>query len=228
MTIQEMHNLFRMGTDRNNNSQGRGFNIPQIDVYLNQALLLYLQNRIKPENLQTTLNSKDIDDFNAIIVEAKIDLIDNQGNVPIDYLYYITSTLQATKGNVTKLIENVDYKYVWETIKLSTFNNGDFEYRQGSITFFNNKIYSSTDLTNSYKINYINLTYIKQHPYMNNSEAIGEYKLPNGKLLNKNQNCILNPTTHQDIVDLAVLIAIGNIADNNLNFQVLKQNINNK
>ena len=71
----------------------------------------------------------------------------------------------------------------------------------------------------TFEITGVDIVYIKKHPYMHNAEDFGNsgYKRPGtGIILTGTQNCILDEHTHNEIVDLAVMLAQSSIQDLNV------------
>ena len=80
-----------------------------------------------------------------------------------------------------------------------------------------NKIFwwkNHNSLIKKQRLNYNSkVDYIKKLEYIHNAEDFrgGTYKLPSGVILTGSVNCELPEHTHREIVDLAVLIASGEI-----------------
>ena len=57
------------------------------------------------------------------------------------------------------------------------------------------------------------MSYIRRHKYVHNAEDFvgGSYELPSGQLLTGFQDCELPLNTHDEIVDIAVMIVTGQL-----------------
>jgi hypothetical protein len=94
----------------------------------------------------------------------------------------------------------------------SPFDCSSFEWREVSVRFFKNGLRVFTDGTFIVE-SICEFNYIKKPVYIQNAQDYvgGTYNLPNGTTLTGFTNCELPEHTHREIVDLAVLIATGQL-----------------
>jgi len=219
--IKNMHYDFKQKLNRLDSNKYIGLQIPQIDRKLNEALNLYilliaeprLRNQFGFEKIQRT-----IDDI-SILVRNNITLAlstyasteERIATLPDDYMYYLsTGNLLATKdGCIAQNMKTIVVKHD-DRSNNSEFYTSDFDWRECNIRFFDGgiKLFTTDFTIDSFTINYI-----KEHPYIHNAEDFpgGTYTLPGGTVLTGTENCILAKQTHNEIVDLAVLITAGDL-----------------
>ena len=224
-TIKNMHYDYKQKLNRLDSNKYIGLQIPQIDRKLNEALSLYIllvtEPRLKNQ-MGFETNQRTIDDI-KILVKNNVELTlsdlydtnDKEASMPDDYLYYISSgQLLATKdGCEDKEMKTTVIKHDNRSNE-SEFYNSNFEWRECNIRFFNGGIRL---FQNDFTITKFTINYIKSHPYIHNAEdfnsttSTGTYTLPDGTILSSYEDCVLPIITHNEIVDLAVLLTTGDL-----------------
>lgn len=223
-TIKNMHYDFKQKLNRLDSNKYIGLQIPQIDRKLNEALSLYILLVVEPRiknQMGFETNQRTIDDI-KILVKNNVELTlsdlhdtnDKEASMPDDYLYYISSgQLLATKdGCENKEMKTTVIKHDNRSNE-SEFYNSNFEWRECNIRFFDGGIRL---FQNDFTITKFTINYIKVHPYIHNAEDFtgGTYTLPDGTVLGITVpyvDCILPLITHNEIVDLAVLLTTGDL-----------------
>lgn len=217
-----MHYDFKQKLNRLDTNAYQGLNIPQIDWKFNQALRLYIllvaEPRIKNQlGIETT--QRTIDDLSILIVSNKglalKGTLNNtiMASLPTEpkYMYYLsTESLIGTQGDCkSQKIKTTVIRHDSRNQDRS-FYNSNFEWRECNIKFSEQgiEIYNTDFTIDSFSINYI-----RSHPYIHNAEdfADGSYHLPDGTLLGGHEDCILPEQTHDEIVDLAVMLTTGDL-----------------
>jgi len=109
----------------------------------------------------------------------------------------------------------------------SPFDKSSFEWRtvngvfyEGGIKLYDDGTFTNTDLC---------ISYIRRPNYMHNAEDFrgGGYTLPSGVILANTANCELPEHTHREIVDIAVLIATGEIQSPDYQIKLQKLGFSN-
>lgn len=230
MTIKDMHYDFKKKLNKTDSQQNRNLLIPEIDWTLNEALQLYVEWIAQPRsrgNLGFEMSQRSIDDIRTLVITDQCSSItSNVTTLPQDYWHFIKAYVTMTKGQCTakarfKLQQQDD------EFEESPFHKSSFEWREVNGIFTQDGIKTFNDGT--FTNNQFCMSYIKKHPYMNFSQGFGAggYNMPNGTALTVNQDCILPFHTHREIVDLAVLIATGEIqaADYEIKLQKITNNL---
>lgn len=206
--IETLHYSFRLHKNIVDSEQRSNFSVEQIDVYLNEALNLY----IATVSEQVEYNQRRLDDLRPLVVrEYPLELAsyDNEKHtfrLPKDYYRRIRgisfadncpniiSHIPCQLDDLDNYLKNKDYKpsLAWgETV---TYLHGDFL-----------DVYHLGEFTPSVT----KLDYIKRHPRLGNPDKsrAGEYNLPDGTPAVQ-QNLLLDTTNQPDIiVEIAVLNA---------------------
>ena len=217
--IKDMHYDFRVKLNRIDSAKYRDLKVPEVDRKLNEGINLFIllvaQPRIRNQfGFETT--QRTTDDIRLLVVNKK-PLTENANldgevfyTLPPDYLYYLGADATASKGDCAGQQMDIIVVDHDDRSLNREFYKSDFEWRELNVRFFEDGIRAFPE---DFNIDKFTLDYIKEHPYVHYAEGFetGEYQLPNGELLQGFQDCILPDITHAEIVDLAVLLATGDL-----------------
>jgi hypothetical protein len=234
MTIQDMHYDFKTRLNKLDSNQYRNLLIPEIDRKLNEAAYIFVKSIANPrlaKEMGLEMNHRTIDDIRTLVVDAlplslsTTDNINFFATIPSDYMFYINSSVKAKKGSCEGFCETVLRKHV-DRHSFSPFDTSSFEWREVNIHFVGNSIRVFTDGT--FNIEELYLDYLTTMPYMHFANGFpgNTYTLPDGVALLGTQDCILPEQVHTEIVDLAVLIASGEINANDYQLKISKVQLN--
>lgn len=231
-----MHYDFKMKYNKVDSQNNKNFLVPEIDWLLNQGANLFVNMIAEPrikKQLGFETNQRTIDDIRKIVVNPDVTkeiswkaVVDNSVALPEDYWYFIKGNVRMSKGSCSKVKARVTIKQHDDMFEESSFDNSSFEWREVNALFYEQGLKFFTDGT--FKINDFCINYIRKMTYMHNAEAFRSkgYKLPNGQILTGFSNCELPETTHSEIVDIAVLLAAGQIQSSDYPLKMEKLNIN--
>lgn len=231
MSIKAMHYDFKMKYNKVDSQSNRNFLVPEIDWLLNQAANLFVQIIAEPrlvKNLGFETSQRTIDDISSIVVsnDSLWRTVTNKTvTLPDDYNYFIRGLVKVKKGkcNIIDRFKIVQHDDLNEE---SSFYKSSFEWREfnalrhsGGLRFFTDGTFEITDVC---------VNYIRKMKFMHNAEAFnaGGYVSANGVSLTGFENCELPETTHSEIVDIAVLLASGNIQTSDYQIRLNKLNLN--
>lgn len=231
MTINDMHYDFKIKLNKVDSQQHKNFLIPEVDWILNEALDIFIKMTSNPRiksNLGFEVNQRSIDDLRPLVVNnQEVAVVNNISTLPIDYQHFIKGAVQMSKGKCKNVLS--DYFFIRQhddDFEQSPFDKSSFEWRTVNGVFTNQgiKLFDDGTFTN----NKLFISYIKKHPYIHNAKEFrtGSYNLPSGTLLTGTFDCILPDHTHREIVDLAVLIATGQIQGQDYNLKSEKIKLN--
>lgn len=232
MSIKDMHYDFKMKFNKIDSQNNRNLLVPEIDWLLNQAANLFVniiaEPRIKKQ-LGFETSQRIIDDIRTIVVSNDnnwLPVVNNSVALPIDYWHFVKGKVRMTKGTCQGKKARVYIKQHDDMFEESSFNNSSFEWREVDALFYDGGLKFFTDGT--FTINDFCINYIRKMTYMHNADAfrIGGYKLPNGQILTGFSNCELPEITHSEIVDIAVMLAAGQIQTSDYPLKMEKLNIN--
>lgn len=229
MNIKEMHYDFKKKLNKGDSQQYRNFLIPEIDWVLNEAAELMVKLVAQPRlrsQLGFELNQRSIDDIRTLVVSSTLSVDDNTAALPADYWFYVRSYANITKGNCSGYKARVHVRQYDDEFEESPFDSTSFEWRIVNTVFNSEGLkFFATD----FYIENLELTYVKRLAYMHNAEDFGAngYTMPSGVTLTGTQDCELPEQTHREIVDLAVLIASGEIQSADYNIKQDKVVLNN-
>lgn len=235
MTIQEMHYDFKMKLNKLDTNQYRNFEIPEIDFLLNEAILMYVKyimdNTYNPflgfeKTQRNTDNLKNLLVSNFEINPVVDNVFPNQYiyNLPNDYMFYVSAKINMNKSECGDRIGRLLIKQHDDEFEISPFDKSSYEWGEINAVFQNNSIraYSEDDFI----LKELYLNYIQLHPYVHYAEGYnnGTYTNLKGNVLTGHQDCILSENTHDEIVNMAVLLATESLQlpDINAKLEMLK------
>lgn len=221
MTIKDVQYDFKKKLNKVDSEQNRNLLIPEIDWVINEAIELFVKNIAYPRAksyLSFEFNQRTIDDIRTLVVRPESDpsscirpVTNNVVSLPTNYWHFIKGEIIMSKGTCLNKKGTFKVRQHDDEFENSPFDSSNFEWRTVNGVFFEKgiKLFDDGTFTN----NTFLLHYIKKHPYVHNAEDFrnGTYKLPNGTTLTGTQNLILPEQTHREIVDIAVMIATGEI-----------------
>ena len=232
MSIKEMHYDLDIKLNKVDSAQYKHLKVPEKDWILNEAILLYTKNIAQPRFSQVTgfeLNQRNIDDIRTLVIDNKpLPLVSNADGtyyveLPQDYLFYVASKVDLKKGKCLKHEIRCTVRSHGDVFQASPFDNSSFEWEDINITFYEKGIKIYTD--KSFQIQNFLLDYVKKPRVVHNAEDFSPqgYRNLKGELLVGTSDCDLPEHTHSEIVDLAVLMITGDLANN---YQIKKDKIN--
>lgn len=232
MSIKKMHYDFKMKFNKIDSQNNRNFLVPEIDWLLNEAATLFVSIIAEPrlkKQLGFETSQRTIDDIRTIVVSDDsnwINVSDNKAALPEEYWHFIKGRVKMTKGDCKDIIGRVYIRQHDDMFEESSFYNSSFEWREVNALFYNEGLKFFSD--GSFTIDSVCINYIRKMKYMHNAESFraGGYTLPSGEILTGFEDCELPEPTHGEIVDIAVLIASGNIQASSYQHMLGKLNFN--
>ncbi len=231
MTIREMHYDFKKKFNKIDSQVNRNLLVPEIDWALNEAEQLFVALIAYPRLKNTfgfEINQRSVDDIRTVVVsDATATLTAGVINLPADYQHHIRSYVNINKaGCPGDKKARLYIKQHDDEFEESYFDKSSYEWREVNGTFVSTGIKCYTDGT--FTISNASLTYIKKRTYMHNAQdfGAGTYNTLSGTPLSGFVNCGLPEPTHREIVDIAVMIAAGEIQTSDLQARMNKLKIN--
>lgn len=228
MSIKRMHYDFKKKFNKLDSQGNRNLLVPEIDWALNEAhdifVALIAEPRLK-NHLGFETSQRSIDDIRTIVETACSDPSEGLISLTDDYLYFVRGKCSTRKGNCTStarlLIKQHD-----DMFEESPFDRSSFEWQEVTALFNSQGLQAQTDGT--FDIDEACITYIRRTPYMHNAEDYrgGTYTLPSGEVLTGFLDCELPEATHREIVDIAVLVASGEIQASDYQLKLNKLKLN--
>lgn len=233
MDIKEMHYDFKKKLNKIDSQQYRNLVIPEIDWTLNEAQELFIKMVAFPR-LRSYLGFEKIqrstDDIRTLVrnendISNCIPIIDNTAQLPTDYWHYLSSYVLMSKSNCQNVEGSVFIREHDDEFMKSPFDKSSFEWRTVNAVFFENGVRFYTN--NEFSVTSFCLSYLRRPVYIHNAEDYvgGNYNLLSGVNLTGIQNCELPDHTHREIVDIAVLIAQGEL-ENPTSYQLKQAKLN--
>lgn len=247
MTIEEMHYDFKMKLNKIDSQQFRNFLIPEVDWLLNEAQELFIKMVAEPRlsfHLGFEKSQRNTDDIKMLVNEESIKpyqgvIIERVGYrcqyylLPEDYMFFIRALVYGEIGNCKKVPCVVKIKQHDDSNHISPFDKSSIIWREVNGMFIEGflelELPDQKDEENS-NLKDLYLTYIRTPKYMHFAQGIeggGGYQLNSdeGSLLQGKQDCELSPHTHREIVDIAVMLASGQLQIQDP-FKMAKLNLN--
>jgi hypothetical protein len=225
-----MHYDFKTKLNKIDSQQFRNLRIPEIDWKLNEAQELFVKMVAKPRlrnNLGFETSQRTIDDIRTVVVKGySSTVINNLGVLPSDYWYFLKGSTLMNKGGCINFPSTIKVRQHDDEFENSPFDCSSFEWREVNALFYKDGLKLHDDGTFSNKI--FQMDYIKKLEYIHNAEDWrgGTYNLPSGVTLTGKKDCVLPETTHKEIVDIAVLLATGELQLPDFQAKQAKVNLN--
>tara|TARA_R110000772_G_scaffold156359_3_gene267439 strand:+ start:646 stop:1386 length:741 start_codon:yes stop_codon:yes gene_type:complete len=245
MTVQDMHYEFKVKLNKVASGNYPNLLIPEIDWYLNEAQEIFVKQRYGATNNTKSgfeTSQKRIDDLRALVTQAVIpaiaeafpDLGMTQAygcSLPGDYMFLIRSKAVSTKGSCSeRYLSCIQSQHDdLNNILTDPFYSPSFEWAETPIVFTNTP--SGSDLVGftdgTFLISNFVLDYIKHPQRIQFPSGVGgSYQLPDGTAVNADANSELAQHTHHEIVDIAVMLASGDMDNPNVQTKMMKTQIN--
>lgn len=218
MTIQEMHYDVKMKLNKVDSQQYRNLIIPQVDWILNEAQELFVKMIAEPRiasHYGFEIGQRSWMDIRSIVVEEKsIAPTANLVTLPTDFWYYVSAYCTMKKGGCEKKSHKIFIRQHDDDFENSPFDKSSFEWKTVNGVFNENglKLYAE-----DFDIVEVLLTYIKKLKYIHNAAGFGTNGYIRPGVTGQEANCLgsvnceLPESTHREIVDIAVLIATGQL-----------------
>jgi hypothetical protein len=246
MQIAEMHYQFKVKVDKVDSLKNRNFLPAEIDWLLNEAIDIFVEQRYKPDSTGVgfEVDQTRIDELSTLVIKYpllqpaitptlvangiyKVEL--SKPTLAYDYRHLIrVSGKMAKQGCTTKIFyDPMVVQHDDLTSSLTNYHNKpDFQW--GIIPMVigkgnqNSALYLYTN--GDFIIPEVHLEYIKKPDKV----SIGGYTYIDGNP-SLQTNCDLPEKTHREIVDIAALLAKGDLENPNLeyNFNKVVQNHKN-
>jgi hypothetical protein len=234
MTVQDMHYDFKKKYNKVDSQQNENLLIPEIDWTLNEAMNLFIKIVAQPRLVSYTgfeKNQRTIDDIRTLVKNNQCSIVSNNTlSLPNDYLHFIKgytllSKIGCTTNNNFKKARLFITKHN-DLFEENTFTKSSFEWGEVNALFFDGGLKFYTD--NTFTIQECCLSYIRKPLYIHNAVNFhsGTYLLPSGIVLTGTQNCELPEHTHSEIVDIAVMLATGELYASDFQTKLAKLNFN--
>ena len=230
MNIREMHYDFKKKFNKIDSQKNRNLLVPEIDWTLNEAISLFIkwiaQPRVRTQ-LGFELSHATTEDVRTLVVTQSIVPNVNKAVVlPANYKYFVRARAVLSKSTCTAKDAIVVIQQHDDTFEESAFYTSSFEWREVNAVFNSQGLQFFTDDT--FKIDEVYLTYIRKHVYVHNAQdfGTGTYTLPSGVALTGAVDCELPEHTHREIVDIAVMLAAGEIQTSDFQLRLGKLQLN--
>jgi hypothetical protein len=221
MNIKEMHYDFKKKINKIDSQQYRNLQVPEIDWSLNEAAEIFVKKIAfpfkSPYRIGIESDQRSIDDIRNVIKDQDdpanlLNVTSNIVTLPSDYWHFISGYALLTKQNCADRRAKIIPRQHDDTFEESYFDRSSFEWRTVNIVFAGNTIRIKKE-DPSFLVTKIGISYLKKLIYMHNAEDFrgGTYSLPGQPALAGSVNCELAEHTHREIVDLAVLVATGEL-----------------
>lgn len=232
MRIEAMHYDFKMKFNKIDSQSNRNFKVPEIDWLLNEAAEIFVKMIAEPrirKELGFETSQRTLEDIASIVVSNDNDWSSVTNNVltlPDDYWYLIKGRIKVTKGVCKNIVARFHLTQHDDMNEEKPLYKSSFEWRRfnahrfdGGIKFFDDGIFTITDGC---------INYIRRMSFMHNANAYvnNTYISAEGVTLTGTEDCELPVTTHSEIVDIAVLLASGNIQTSDYQVKLNKLKLN--
>ena len=230
MAIEDMHYSFKLKMNKIDSQNQRNFLVPEIDFLLNEAAEIFVKLIAQPRYQNSPLGfettERTIEDIRPLVTHKEIDVVDNKAILPNSgteqFWFFLKGRATMRKGNCER--EGVLYQRQHDDLfEESSFDRTSFEWKTVNALFNKDGIQL---FAKDFTITKLSIDYIKKLSYMHNAQKFKSegYKKPDGVLLTGKQDCELPAYTHQEIVDIAVMLASGSLIPD---FNIKRDKVNN-
>lgn len=229
MNIKEMHYDFKRKFNKIDSQQNRNFIVPEIDQLLNEAEEIFKKCIAEPRfrtKLGFESSQRNIDSIRSIVVtdcyEPEDDLIYILAD---DYQYFVRGRAELSKGSCTGRSATIKIMEHDDEFEEDVFTRSSFEWKRVNGLFNSDGLQLHIDGT--FTIDNVCVTYIRKTRFMHNAEAyrVGGYLLPSGVSLTGTADCELPEDTHREVVDIAVMLAAGEVQTSDFQLKLNKLNL---
>jgi hypothetical protein len=228
--IKQMHYSFKTKINKIDSQTYRNLLVPEIDLVLNEALSIFIKGVAEPRvknALGFETSQRNIEDIRPLVVPGTTCQIVNETVVlPSDYSYYIRGRVKIKTEKCPEIQAYLAIRQHDDIFDQSVFYKSSYLWRIVNGVFNLEGI--KLDLQNEIIPTQATIYYIKKHPYMHNAEDYnpGGYVHPTHGTLTGKQDCLLPLIVLDEIVDIAVALATGNIRDSDYNAKLTQIKLN--
>lgn len=225
MTVREMHYDFKQKLGRIDSQENRDLKVPEIDWKLNEAQEIFIKMIAEPRAKSPygfEVNTRTINDIRTIVVNQQdvdslpavpFDKSSFTVTLPQDYWFLVNINILASRDKCINILM-YDSQCVQHDDKTesSPFNRSSFEWRVANYRFIDKGIRIFTDGT--FTIVKVGFEYIRIPRIIHNAQdwTGGTYNTLGEVTLTGSQSCELPEGVHREIVDMAVLLAAGDLS----------------
>jgi len=203
MTIAEMHYDFKKKLDKVDSQQHRNLLVPEIDWALNEAQEVFAKRRL------TQRGAGAMDDVRTLVVQGRsVAVSASLAAFPAGYWRFLGAEALMERPPC-KAWGRVHLREPGSRHEENPYTRSSFGWREvsgaleeGGIRLYDDGTFANRDLR---------LTYLRRPVQMHfaSGHGSGGYRMPGGTQLTGTRDCELPEHTHREIVDIAVLIASG-------------------
>lgn len=246
MKVQEMHYEVKRRINKVDSNQNRNLLIPEIDLALNEAQMLFVKMVAEPRvsyHLGVETTQRNIDELRTIIVHDSTVNVnnDNVAKLPEGYLYFLRAYTTMNKTGCPNGVKaRVYIQRHNDLYEESVFTKSSFEWRTVNGVFVEvDTADSGIQLSTIDNVTYSNLilSYIRRPKliyYKSGFNGGNGYMLPSGiypngdatPQSNVEQSCELPESTHNEIVDIAAMVITGDLASPDYQYKMAKLRFN--
>tara|TARA_R110000787_G_scaffold279645_1_gene389859 strand:- start:8631 stop:9377 length:747 start_codon:yes stop_codon:yes gene_type:complete len=243
MTVEEMHYDFKLKFNKLDSQDYQNFQVPEIDWILNEAQWVFLKQRYGLTNPKQTGfegSQKRIDDLRNLVVRgtslagsASVSApMSVKASLPADYMFMLR--VEAVALKLTCGQKNLTCRVTQHDDLSNTLSDPYYtpSYEWGEIPIvFGTETSAAVDADTMFGyhdgsfsiINYL-LDYLRTPKRIAFPSGVtgGSYNYPGAVAVAANQDCELAEHTHNEIVDLAVQIAAGDVEHPGLQIKMAK------
>jgi len=215
MTIAEMHYNFKKKLNKLDSQQYRNLLVPEVDWALNEAQDILVRRAVSAGG--------DLGGVRTLVLRGQnVPVSGSTAALPADFAYFLLAWAEAEKGDCRATMRFF-LREAGDDHERDPFRRSSFEWREANGAFEGDTVRVFDDGT--FTIKSLLLDYVRKPKWMHAAadHRGGGYKMPGGLALTGTRDCELPDETHGPLVDLAVLIASGEL--HMPDYQVKKEKI---
>jgi len=203
MDIREMHYDFKKKLNKLDSARYRNLLVPEVDWALNEAQGIMVKRASESGRLDAV----------RTLVRRHVPLSPSGGFFPLpaDYRHLVSADAEVQNADCGRTVAKVHFRDDGSDWERDPFSRSSYEWREVNAVLGSGGIRAYDDGT--FSVETILLSYVRQPLWMH---AAGDhspmgYKMPGGAPLYGYVDCELPEDVHGHLVDLAVLVASGEI-----------------
>jgi len=228
MAIQDMHYDFKSKFNKIDSQKNRNLRIPEIDWQLNEAEDILIKSIAYPRIFKgnaVDINQRSVEDLRPII-KLDEDCLVSLGTVslPKDFDYPLNAKCEISKGKCNRKKATFQPVQYDDNVEGSAMYSSSFDWREVRGRYEGNtiKLLEEDFIVDAFKLDYIIKRPKLAYP---SGTSSGQYVTPSGAVVDEDQSSLLIEL-ESEIVDIAVLLASGQLHSSNYKINREKLSVN--
>lgn len=217
MTIEEQHYDFKRKLNKVDSQKYRNMLVPEIDTFINEARELFVKMLAHPRrfsHLGIEISNRATQDLRTLVQSETVTVTDNKLTLPSSCWWPLRVRATINSSTCPSVPARVFIRQHDDDYRASPFDKSNYNWRLVNGVYNQTGIDFDDAAENDITVTAAKVDYYEKLIYVHYAEGFnaGSYTLPGGQsLTGKQDDTQLPEHVHREIVDIAVLIAKGEI-----------------